>query len=420
MATYLTSKQAAKELGVTPSTLYAYVSRGLIRSEVSQGSTRERRYHAEDVQQLKRKKEHRRSPQKAAEGALKWGSPVLESAITLIADGRLYYRGRDATALAREHSVEEVAHFLWTGEAPGENTRASFTSISSKTPALSLDARARIDLVCHQIQVLTPLERFLVVLPLVASEDLAAHDLQPSQTIKTGQKILQLMVNLSVGRSPFEIDSTPVSQCLQRFCAPQCEQAAALFNSAIILCADHELNSSSFTTRCVASTGTSPYGAVIAGLCALQGVKHGGSTERVLAFLREVEAQGEAGSVIASYLKRGDSIPGFGHPLYPEGDPRGRTLLELISASSCASHHLDVANQVETTMWQRLEAHPNIDFALAVLSRQLQLPPGAPLGLFAMGRTLGWVAHIMEQYASGTMIRPRARYIGPVLSSSRS
>jgi citrate synthase len=279
---------------------------------------------------------------------------------------------------------------------------------------LSSEARARIDLVCHQTQVLPPLERFLVVLPLVASEDLAAHDLQPSQTIKTGQKILHLMVNLAVGRSPFESDSTPVSQCLQRFWAPQCEQAVALLNSAIILCADHELNSSSFTARCVASTGTSPYSAVIAGLCALQGVKHGGSTERVLAFLREVEAQGEAGSVIASYLKRGDSIPGFGHPLYPDGDPRGRMLLELISTSGCTSHYLDVASQVETAMWERLDARPNIDFALSVLSRHLELALGAPLGLFAMGRTLGWVAHIMEQYAVGTMIRPRARYVGPL------
>src|SRR5918998_505704 len=114
---YLGARRAAKELGVSLATLYAYVSRGMIRSEGTGG--RERRYRAEDVLRLKERKERRRDPDRAAEGALHWGTPVLESAITLIEDGRLYYRGRDAVALAAGSAIEDVAALIWTGD-PGQ------------------------------------------------------------------------------------------------------------------------------------------------------------------------------------------------------------------------------------------------------------------------------------------------------------
>ncbi len=112
---YLTARQAAEELGVSVKTLYAYVSRGLIRSEAIGGKRRNRRYRAEDVRRLRERKEQRRDPARAAKGALDWGRPVMESAITLIADGRMYYRGRDAIALSEDHILEQVAKLIWTG-----------------------------------------------------------------------------------------------------------------------------------------------------------------------------------------------------------------------------------------------------------------------------------------------------------------
>src|ERR671939_493030 len=112
---YLTARQAAEELGVTLATLYAYVSRGMIRSEAA-GRSRRRRYRAEDVRRLKERKERRRDPDGVVEGALHWGTPVMESGITLIDDGRLYYRGRDVVELAGHKSIEEVAALVWTGD----------------------------------------------------------------------------------------------------------------------------------------------------------------------------------------------------------------------------------------------------------------------------------------------------------------
>src|SRR4051812_5241476 len=113
---YMTAKEVASELGIAPGTLYSYVSRGLIRSEEGNGTKRERVYHAEDVRKLKEKKETRRDPAKAAEGALHWGAPLLDSAITLIADGHLHYRGHDVAGLAATRSVEEVAGLIWNGD----------------------------------------------------------------------------------------------------------------------------------------------------------------------------------------------------------------------------------------------------------------------------------------------------------------
>src|SRR5437879_1726031 len=112
---YLTADQVSRELAISQATLYAYVSRGLVRSEAVPGDQRARRYRAEDVQRLKERKEQRRNPAAAVERALYWGTPLLDSALTLIADGRLYYRGLDVLQLAATHRFEEVAALLWTG-----------------------------------------------------------------------------------------------------------------------------------------------------------------------------------------------------------------------------------------------------------------------------------------------------------------
>jgi citrate synthase len=187
-------------------------------------------------------------------------------------------------------------------------------------------------------------------------------------------------------------------------------EAAALINSALILCADHELNVSAFTARCVASAGTTPYGAVIAGLAALQGNKHGGHTERVEALFREVGEGNRVRMTIASRLRRGERIPGFGHPLYPDGDPRAKMLLARTTA--VFPHKTTLAQAIVSEVQQTIGQNPTIDFALVTLARALNLPAGAPIALFALGRTVGWIGHAIEQYNLDQLIRPRARYTG--------
>jgi citrate synthase len=141
-------------------------------------------------------------------------------------------------------------------------------------------------------------------------------------------------------------------------------------------------------------------------------MKHGGNTERVEAFLAEAEATGSAERVVAARLRRGETVPGFGHQLYPDGDPRAEALLAAVRAAYPHSEERRLASAAAVAAADLMDERPNVDFALAVLARALELPPGAALALFALGRTVGWVGHAIEQYGTDRIIRPRARYVG--------
>jgi citrate synthase len=401
MSYYLTAKEAAHELGVSLPTLYAYVSRGLIRSESMGDSQRSRRYRREDIEKLKLRKQTRRQPERMAESALHLGTPVLESAITLIADGKLYYRGHDALELAALYPVEAVASLIWTGSLEADTAALFDTAPVDRPP--------RFQVVRQQVANLTPFEQFQVLLPLAAVEDVAAYDLRPASVVETGARILRLMVALAANH---ESSDGGIASALQRGWCPQDARAVDLINAALILCADHELNVSSFTARCVASANATPYAVVSAGLAALQGTKHGGHTERVEAFLNEAGSPEGVYAAMAGRLRRGESIPGFGHPLYPDGDPRGRMLLRRVLERYLGTPAVALAQAAVEAAAQLMGEHPTIDLGLVILARALKLPTGSPLALFALGRAIGWIGHAIEQYRLDRIIRPRARYTG--------
>jgi citrate synthase len=269
MTQYLTAKEAAAELGIQLPTLYAYVSRGLLHSEEASVKTRARRYRREDVEALKQRKEMRRDPDKAVASALHFGAPVLESGITLIENGRLHYRGYDAIQMAQERAFAEAAAFIWSGTFDADILSVTPPEISAP-PGLP------------------PVHAFQAVLPLAAAQDYIAYDLSPTAVTQTGARILQLLTAVFTRNSPPASQSIP--RQLQQAFIPAQETVADLFNAALILCADHELNLSAFTARCVASAGSTPYAVVNAGLSALQGPKHGGYTERVEACSRSRRA----------------------------------------------------------------------------------------------------------------------------------
>ena len=394
---YLSAGRAAEELGVSVATLYAYVSRGMVRSEAVEGKKRNRRYRAEDVRRLKQRKERRRDPDGVVEGALHWGTPVMESGITLIDDGRLYYRGRDVEDLAGKKSIEEVAALIWTGD----EAAARDLFLREEKP---LSGRVRS--VLGNVAGMPPVEIFQVLLPL-AAEDPAAYDLRSTAVARTGARILRLMAEAASGE-----EGSGLAEALGRGWGLGAPRAGALLDAALVYCADHELPVSTFAARCVASSGASPYAVVLAGLAALGGIKHGGEIELVEAFLREVEAAGDARAVISGRLRRGERIPGFGHSLYPEGDPRGAGLLRLVAEAYPTSPAVQLSEAVAGEVLHLMGERPTVDFALATVARALGLPAGGAVALFGLGRTVGWIGHAIEQYEDDSLIRPRARYVG--------
>jgi len=164
----------------------------------------------------------------------------------------------------------------------------------------------------------------------------------------------------------------------------------------------------------VASAGATPYAVVLAGLAALGGTRHGGTSARAESMLASLRRERDVKRAVAARLQRGERMEGFGHPLYPHGDPRAAALLQWLGKRLGRSAEFAFVQKVVSAAVPATGHHPNIDFALAATARVLRLPPGAPLTLFALGRTLGWIGHAIEQYATGQLIRPRAKYIGPV------
>jgi len=183
-------------------------------------------------------------------------------------------------------------------------------------------------------------------------------------------------------------------------------RSTAHIRRALVLVADHELNASTFAARVAASTGAPLAGAALAGLSTLTGPLHGDATARVLAQLdAALRDGGGPENAIAERLMHGELIHGFGHVLYPSGDIRASLLLAELKPRALFARYV---NAVASATGEA----PNIDVALAVMTRQLDLPDDAPFILFALGRMTGWLAHALEQRESGTLIRPRANYIG--------
>ncbi|HVG23443.1 MAG TPA: citrate/2-methylcitrate synthase, partial [Thermoanaerobaculia bacterium] len=241
---WIAATEAVKLLDVTPQTLYAYVSRGFIRSEAVPGRARERRYAREDVERLRRRSEERRDPGKAAARALQWGVPVLESSITLISDGKLYYRGEDVEELARTRTIEDVAALLW--------------GVSVPLPAVP---RVTLPRVRAELPFVTRAESLL---PLAAARDRLAFDLRPQAVAQTGWRIVQLLAAVAAGSSSV---SDTIDATLAVTWKPRGARARDLIRAALIACADHELNVSAFTARCIASSGANPYSVVAGALC---------------------------------------------------------------------------------------------------------------------------------------------------------
>ncbi|HVJ51483.1 MAG TPA: citrate/2-methylcitrate synthase [Aliidongia sp.] len=385
---------ATQRLGISRATLYAYVSRGQVRAVADPADSRRSLYRAEDVQALLHRKRRGRSLTQVAQSALDWGPPILDSAITLIHDGRLYYRGRDAVELAKTASVEAAARGLWDCGAVDP------FAVGEELPVFTEGLLAR-------LSSQAPIERCAGILPLGEAATVGGGARNQARLWAEGARLLRLLAAAAVAGQPSAAPLHVSLGAAWRLAPAQAE----LIRAALILSADHELNVSTFTVRCVASTGAGLPAALLAGLAALSGPAHGGMTARVEALLEEIGRSGadvgEIRALLSARLQRGESLPGFGHPLYADGDPRGAALVDLLPLD-------DPGRRIVASVEQLSGEAPNLDFGLAALARHLKLPAGTAFTLFALGRGIGWIAHALEQRAQPGLIRPRARYIGPM------
>jgi citrate synthase len=421
----LTATQAAEKLGVKLQSLYAYVARGLIRNQVADDGGRARRYSAREVDEFIVRRRGRRDPEAAAARALFRGLPVVESAVSAIDGGRLLYRGRDAVLLAEQASFEQVAALLWSGELPA----AIDPWPTAESRHIATPARVAWELTGRA----PPLATMQLLAAALAPEDGARFDNDsPAAVVATSKRIITRVV-AAVARARQKGPSALASRgpmaarvlaalMVRPDGAPVDGEAVRSVNRALVLSAEHELNASTFAARVAASTGADPYAVVSAATATLGGPKHGGTTDRVEALVREAGTAKRARRTLAAYDARGARVPGFGHPLYPNGDPRAAPLIAAAGvfargrrsrAAGTRARDLDTLLAIVDAMAEREMPPPTLDVALVATAYALGLSPGGAGLLFAFGRTAGWLAHAIEQYAMQDLIRPRARYIGP-------
>jgi len=298
--------------------------------------------------------------------------------------------------LARTASLEDVAHLLW------ECDDKPFAA-DNLPPMTEPLRRAWL-----AAATLTPVDRCLVLLPVAAALDHASWVEDRGAMLEAGVRVLRLLTAAVTARPP---SPTPIHEQLAAAWKVPAERAP-LIRAALVLSADHEFNASAFAARVVASTGANLYGATMAGLAAINGPRHGGLTRRVAAFFDDLKDVSDLDRELARRVRDHIYIPGFGHPLYPDGDVRAATLFALAREIVPRSPELAFAERLAAATERLLDRKANVDFTTVTVERALGLPRDSALAMFLLGRTVGWIAHALEQ-SGGALIRPRARYTGP-------
>ncbi|GAB3592452.1 citrate synthase [Angustibacter peucedani] len=404
----LTSQEVADRLGVRLQTVYAYVSRGLLSSErdpSGRGSTFDRA----QVEALL-DGERRRRP--ATSGT--WRGPVVDTDVTLIEDGRLSFRGVDAVGLSRALGFEAAAHWLWTGEV-GHPRARRFTAASGPLAV----ARAAVAVLPEPVDLVAALR--VAVAAASAAEPLR-FDVRPSAVLPTARGLVAVMVDAlpvatgprgGAARTPRKgpDGEVPVARRLwSRLTARPADEALLdALEAALVLLLDHDLAVSTVAVRTAASVRANPYAVVATGLSAMEGPLHGAASALADGLLREVLA-GDARSVVADRLRAGQPLPGFGHRSYPDGDPRATELLDRLHRAPAAAEVLAAVDALE----EASGLHPNVDLALAALGIASGMPRSAGEVVFSVARSVGWVAHALEEYDETPLrFRGHGAYRGP-------
>ena len=402
---YLTRAETIEILQIKLQTLYAYVSRGWIRS-APHGPNGRRLYARQDVERMKTRADARGGHASVAAGAMRWGEPIIQSTITEITLRGPCYRGVPASDLVRERrTFEQVAEHLWeTGASDGPSWRPCLRTIRF---ADALAQGGRIDPGREVV-------RFLADLALSFGQ--APHR-APAPDLLLGEA-RRLIATMACCLS--HLRRAPAVRCLPRpggvaatllsaLGVPPTPDKVAAIDAALILCADHELAQSTFVARIAASAGADLGECVGAAILTQTGMTAARSYERAEDFLRGCRTPAHARRLFDVACAANSNPPGFNHPLYPAGDPRAACLIEVakrLAAPNPAVIPLYLA--LETA--SRFGCMPSLEAGLTILAVALGLPPRSPCGVFIVGRTAGWVTHVMEQRVSGVLLRPRARY----------
>jgi citrate synthase len=410
----LTTDEAVARLGVKPATLYAYVSRGLLRRQ--RGLDGRSLFALEDVERLRQRGRVAPSPSAGL---------ATESGLTSVSEDAIYFRGRNALDIAASNRFEAAAGWLWTGQVtspdePWMPDPAALTTGRSIQAALPADT--------------LPLDRLRVTVAAIAPTDPLRYDTGDPAVRVTGRRLIGALVDSLPleplpplrGRWPEGPEGVPsptprannadksiATRLWSRLTRhPPSPTSLALLDAALVLLMDHELSLSTLSARLAAGILADPYSVVSVGLSALGGPLHAVASLAAEDLLAEVSEPGRAPWAIGERLRRGDRLPGFGHRVHTAGDPRAIFLLERLRQARAADPALEVVEAILAATQERGLPAPNVDFALAALTHCTGMIRGASEAIFGVARVAGWLAHALEVYTGGVETRPQVIYVG--------
>jgi citrate synthase len=397
-ALYSTAKEAAGALGVSIPTLYAYVSRGLIRSQGVPGS-RNRRYWKVDIERLK----GRRLPDEQHEGPPVSGEEtsglVGETKITLLTQRGLYYRGRDVAELAETETFESVAALLWEADPA--------TVFGKRLPA----APPSYSKLRRSLAELTVVEQAMALFPLIERANPRSYDLSKAGFARTGADLSRWFAAILVGANG--PSDAPVHEFIaESLGAPKGFED--IIRRLLIVCADHEFDPTTYAVRATANAGVTPYYAVVTGIIASRGQRlQSGRIEAAARLLEEIISTQDPRDSIVARFRNGEQLVGFSLPGHDKKDPRAAILMDALKKRFGDDIELKRLHRAADTAAEISGALMDFILPAIFVGRKLGLK-GQELAVGSLGRIAGWIAHASEQYHGHSMIRPRARYTGPL------
>lgn len=405
----LTAQEASALLGIKPATLYTYVSRGLLHP-LRQAHRKANRYLLEELQSLKVRSSVRQGSGPVAAAAMRWGQPVIETSITEIEADGPRYRGFLATDLVRHPArFENTAELLWSGL---QTDSPQTWPIETMKVDVARALEAVLQKGCNRPRMM----RVFSIVATVLGGGTLEQELRMGSTERLSRQMLFAFAGACGLLGPRGVYQQPqveqslalhVMDAMGATKAPALEQA---INTALILSADHELSSSTFSARIAASTGATLHACVVAALATHQGAALAGGADAAEDFIESLHSNADLIGRLAEAELKGRRLPGFGLPIYPNGDPRAALMIKLAQQKAPGSAQADLALRFVEGINERLGLHPNIEMGLVVLCNAWRLPPRSACALWGIGRTAGWIAHTMEQRLAGFTIRPRGLY----------